>query len=142
MQEPLLVRADVVIPASDLAWTAVRASGPGGQNVNKVSSKVELRFDLPNSRALDPAAKARLMLATRSRLDREGKLIIVADETRDQARNLAIAREKLAEFVRQALVVPKRRRATKPTRGSVQRRLDAKKRSGDKKRQRRGGGDE
>jgi ribosome-associated protein len=141
MQEPLVVRPDVVIPASDLAWTAVRASGPGGQNVNKVSSKVELRFDLPNTRALDPGAKARLVAMTRSRLDREGKLIIVADETRDQARNLAIARERLAEFVLRALIVPKRRRATKPTRGSVERRLDAKKRSGDKKRNRKGGED-
>ncbi|HEY4120067.1 MAG TPA: alternative ribosome rescue aminoacyl-tRNA hydrolase ArfB [Byssovorax sp.] len=136
MLEPLVVREGVVIPPRDLAWSAVRSSGPGGQNVNKVASKVELRFDLAGTRALDPGTRARLTFLARGRLDREGKIVITSEETRDQARNLARALEKLVELVAQALVVPKRRRATRPSRGSVERRLDEKKRTGERKRQR------
>jgi ribosome-associated protein len=142
MKEPLVVRPGLVIPPGDLAWTAVRASGPGGQNVNKVASKVELRFDLAGTRALDFAVKARLAEQVKNRLDKEGRVVIVADDTRDQLQNLALARARLVEMIARALVVPKRRRATRPTRGSVLRRLDEKKRSGDKKRARRGGGDD
>ena len=142
MQDPLVVRPGVVIPGGEITWTAVRASGPGGQNVNKVSSKVELRFDLAGTRALDAGTKGRLAVIARGRLDRVGRIIINVDETRDQGRNLSIARERLVALILQALIVPKRRRATRPTRGSVERRLDAKKRSSDKKRTRSSGGDD
>ncbi len=140
MVEPLVVDS-VVIPASDLSWVAVRASGPGGQNVNKVSSKVELRFALATTGALNEGVKRRLTTVARSRIDRDGVLLIVSQKTRDQQRNLEDAREKLAALVRAALTPPPTRRATRPTYGSKRRRLDDKRRVGEKKAARRGGGD-
>lgn len=131
--DALVVTANVLIPASDLAWSASRASGPGGQNVNKVASKVDLRFDLPGTSALDGPTKARLRAQCASRLDADGWLVVVAQATRDQARNLELAREKLRELVVRALTVPKKRRATRPSKRAVQRRLDAKHRQSEKK---------
>jgi len=139
MSEPLAVTPAVVIPAKDLTWVAVRAGGPGGQNVNKVASKVELRFDLAGTVALPPDAKARLRNLAGARLDAEGKLLIVSQLTRDQGRNLDDAREKLATMIRQALVRPTPRRKTRPTQASKRRRLDEKRRTSDKKRARRTG---
>ncbi|MCB9585346.1 MAG: aminoacyl-tRNA hydrolase [Polyangiaceae bacterium] len=141
MADALEITARIIIPASDLSWSAVRASGPGGQNVNKVASKVELRFDAGNSRALSEETRARLIQLAGSRASLEGVIVIVAQDTRDQRRNLELARERLAELVRQALVRPKRRRPTKPSRAATARRLDAKKRQGDKKRSRQAGFD-
>jgi ribosome-associated protein len=134
--EALTVTSSVVIPGEELSWTAVRSGGPGGQNVNKVSTKVELRFDLPGSTAISEAAKARLVALAASRLDARGFVVIVADETRSQPRNLELAREKLAELVRAALVVPKRRRATKPSKAAKRRRVEGKRKAGEKKRTR------
>jgi ribosome-associated protein len=136
MSEPVIVTPTVTLPGKDLSWTAVRASGPGGQNVNKVSSKIELRFDLAATLALDPATKARLRAAAASRLDAEGKLLITSQASRDQRQNLEDAREKLRSLVLAALVRPKKRRPTKPSRGATQRRLDDKQRHGTLKRQR------
>lgn len=135
MTEPLVVDS-VVIPGHDLRWTAVRASGPGGQNVNKVSSKVELWFDLAATSALSDEVKARLRAAAGSRLDTAGVLRLVSQETRDQRVNLGLARERLAELIRAALVRPKRRRPTKPSRGQRERRLAEKQHRGEVKRQR------
>src|SRR5262245_8990085 len=138
MSQPLVVRDDVVIPAGDLSWTAVRASGPGGQNVNKVSSKVQLRFALGRTSALDEAVKSRLRAMFGSRVDADGDLSIVSQLTRDQVRNLEDARDKLRSLILAALFVPKRRKKTRPSRGARQRRLDDKKRHGEKKRARSG----
>jgi len=124
------------IPEADLTWTAVRASGPGGQNVNKVASKVELRFDLAHTRALNAAAKIRLRQLARTRLDAAGRVVVVSQKTRDQARNLEDARRKLADLVARALVPPTPRRPTRPTRSAHERRLGEKKRRGAHKRQR------
>ncbi|HEX3850691.1 MAG TPA: alternative ribosome rescue aminoacyl-tRNA hydrolase ArfB [Polyangiaceae bacterium] len=115
MSEPLVV-AHLVIPEAELRWTAVRASGPGGQNVNKVSSKVDLRFDFEQSVALSDELKARLRASAGSRLDGEGRIQITSQLTRNQSDNLEDARQKLAELLLAVTVVPKRRRKTKPSR--------------------------
>jgi ribosome-associated protein len=136
MSDGVFVTTTVILPESELSVRTTRASGPGGQNVNKVSTKVELCFDLPATRALDESAKARLRRTAKHRLDADGCLLVVCQDTRSRAQNLELARERLAALVRAALAPPKRRRATKPTRASKERRLDDKKRVGQRKRAR------
>jgi ribosome-associated protein len=131
--EALVVNSRVIVPVTDLSWTAVRSSGPGGQNVNKVASKVELRFDIARSHALSGAAKSRLYALCKNKLDAEGRVLITSQRTRDQLQNLNDARDKLAALILEALTPPKPRRPTKPTYGSKLRRLDQKKRDSTKK---------
>lgn len=138
MADPILVTSLVRIPGEAIRFKAVRAGGAGGQNVNKVSSKVELRIDLAAIEGLPEDARARLRTAQRNRLDAEGLWIVVSDRTRDQLKNLEDAREKAAEAVRAALVRPVPRRATRPTKGSKERRLESKKRASEVKRRRSG----
>ena len=134
VMEPLVISSRITLPASDLSWSAARSGGPGGQNVNKVATKVDLRFDLEGTDALPEWVKDRLrQLATR---DAEGRVIVVSSETRSQATNLEDARERLVELVKRAMQRPKRRKRTKPSRGAKRRRLEAKRRNAEKKKRR------
>jgi ribosome-associated protein len=124
----------IVIPDSELDERFVRASGPGGQNVNKVATAVELRFDVANSSALPDDVRTRLRALAGSRMTDEGVLVIDARRHRTQAQNREDARERLADLVRQAAVRPRRRRRTKPTAASREQRIGSKRRRSDTKR--------
>jgi ribosome-associated protein len=122
------------IPARELHFEAMRAGGPGGQNVNKVATQVQLRFSVRASPSLSDEQRARIEERLASRLTGEGELLIRATRHRTQLRNKADARERLAELLASALRREKRRRPTRPTRGARERRLQAKHRRGEIKR--------
>ncbi len=136
MAEPIRVTRGVLVPAAALEWRAVRSSGPGGQNVNKVASKIELRVELAEVTGLDPAARARLGALAAGRLGSDGRLLVTSQRTRDQSRNLDDARAKVQRLVERALRVPRPRRITAPSRGAVERRLRQKRRRSGVKRER------
>jgi ribosome-associated protein len=128
MAEPLVVRPGVVVLAEAIEMRAVRSGGPGGQNVNKVASKVELRVDPSRIVGIDGAALGRLRSIAAGALDANGWLLVTSQRTRDQRMNLEDAREKIRVLVLRAIERPRARRKTRPTRGSVERRIAGKKR--------------
>jgi len=132
----LNINESLSIPRSELDVRVSRSSGAGGQHVNKTSSRVEIFWNIPASRALSEEEKARLLERLASKLTTEGSVRIVASDMRSQSRNRDLAEERLAELVRRALVVPKKRRATRPTKASREARLEGKKRQSHKKRER------
>lgn len=138
----LAVNSRVSIPAAELEIRATRAGGPGGQHVNKTSTRVEVVWRMAESAALSEAQRERLRTVLASRLDSRGALRVVAADTRSQSRNRELALERLAGVVRAALVIPKVRRPTKPSRAAKARRVETKKRRSARKRDRRWKGED
>ncbi len=123
---PLPITSSLEIPDAELSVSFLRASGPGGQNVNKVATAVQLRYDLEHSRVLGTDVKARLRVLSGRRLTAEGAILVTARNHRTQEGNRREARERLAELIRRALVAPKARKPTRPSRAAHQRRLEGK----------------
>ena len=136
-ENQLAVNESLSIPRSELDVRVSRSSGAGGQHVNKTSSRVEVFWNILASRALHESQRNRLREKLSSRMTTDGSIRVVASDMRSQTRNRELAEERLADLVRRALVVPKKRRATKPTRASKEARLESKKRHSTKKAERR-----
>jgi ribosome-associated protein len=133
MPDSIFVEGGVLVPGDALEVKAVRASGPGGQNVNKVASKVEIHVDLARIQGIGVEGRQRLLHLVAKRLDSEGRLLVTSQRTRDQLRNLEDARRKIHDWIAQALVKPKKRVETKPKPVSRERRLEEKKRHSERK---------
>ena len=133
----IVVSPELTIPEGELTYRASRAGGPGGQHVNTSSTRIELLWDLTNSRAVSDEVRTRLLAKLAARLDSEGMVRVVASDRRSQAQNRESATRRLAAVVRQALVVQRKRRATKPTKASREQRLTEKHHRSDRKRDRR-----
>ena len=133
----LNVSPELAIPRSELEYRATRSGGAGGQHVNTSSTRIELLWDLPGSAAVSEEQRARLHTKLAARLDSDGRVRIVASDRRSQGQNRQAADARLASLVRAALVIPKKRRPTKPTGASKEKRLADKKRRGERKRDRR-----
>ena len=138
MAEPIRIARGILIPESAIEWHAVRSSGPGGQNVNKVASKIDLRVRLAAITGLTAPARARLDSLAATRKDAEGRLVVTSQRTRDQARNLEDARDKVKKLVERAMREPRPRRLTQPSRGAIDRRIRKKRERSDIKRARQG----
>lgn len=133
---PLIIAPDIVIPDEELEWKFIRSSGPGGQNVNKVASAAQLRFLLPLNTSLPAAARNRLRRLAGQKLIDDGSILFKSMSERSQEQNRRAAAGRLAALIRTAMIEPKIRRKTRPTKGSQERRIETKKRRGATKSQR------
>lgn len=127
----------ITIPESELRFSFARSSGPGGQNVNKVSSKATLHWDVVQSPSLPDDVKQRFLTTYKSRITTQGEIVVISQESRDQPKNIQICLDKLRAMLLEVLTPPKKRRPTKPTKGSKVRRLEAKKNKSQTKQNRR-----
>jgi ribosome-associated protein len=137
MKDLIVIDGSLAIPEREVEFAAVRSSGAGGQNVNKVATAVHLRFDIARSESLPAELKRRLLASGDGRINSDGVLVIKSQESRSQARNRQLAIERLVDLVRASLVTKKPRKKTRPSKSAVQKRLDAKKKRGDTKKIRR-----
>ncbi|MFL5488236.1 MAG: alternative ribosome rescue aminoacyl-tRNA hydrolase ArfB [Gemmatimonadaceae bacterium] len=135
-ENSIAVNESLSIPRNELDVRVSRSSGAGGQHVNKTSSRVEIFWSVRDSRAPTEEQRSRLTEKLASRMTTEGSIRVVASDMRSQSRNRELAEQRLAELVRRALIIPKKRKPTKPSRASKEARLDAKKRQSHKKRER------
>ena len=129
----IFVTHSISLDEREIEESFIRGSGPGGQNVNKVSSKVELSFDFESTVAISDRAKERLRALAKNSLDAEGRILVKSEKTRDQLKNLNDARAKLKEMILKSLVEPKTRKPTKPTRSAKKKRVEGKKKVAKKK---------
>ena len=141
-ERALRVNDRLAIPRAELGVRATRASGAGGQHVNKTSTRVEITWNVTASQALSDEDRARLITRLASRLSDDGELRVVASDTRSQLQNRELAETRLADMVRRALVIPRARRKTRPSRAAKQARLDDKRKLSEKKRVRRSNADD
>ena len=130
---PLIITPDISIPDEEFEWKFIRSSGPGGQNVNKVATAVQLRFLLPQNTTLPVAARNRLRAIAGQKINDDGTILISARSERSQDQNKRDALERLSALIRSAMIEPKVRRKTRPTKASKERRIDTKKRRGSTK---------
>jgi ribosome-associated protein len=133
----IIINDRLVVPEAAIETKAVRSGGPGGQNVNKLATKIQMWIDLAQIRGLEPDELPRIREFLKSRLDADGRLLVMSQETRDQARNRDDCAAKVVDLIRASLVRPKVRRRTKPTYASKQRRVEGKRRQADRLKNRR-----
>jgi len=136
MADDLVINQRVTIPGDELVYTASRASGPGGQHVNKADTRIQVRWNVVESCALGPVQRGRVLRALATRLTGAGDIVLASDTHRSQRRNREEVDRRLAQLVREALVPPKPRKRTRPTAASRRRRLEDKRRQGKRKRDR------
>jgi len=142
MPRSLVVNADIIIPAGELQLSFARSAGPGGQNVNKVSSKAVLRWQVVATASLPEAVRRRFVTRYANRINVAGELVLSSDEYREQPRNTAACMERLRTMILAVLVPPRRRVKTRPPRAAVERRIKSKQQTSEKKQRRRYRGDE